>query len=86
MKIPAGFLREFSHPDEEWGHQNLNANGARLHFVRNGEGAPIFLIHGWPDFWWSWHRNIPDLSEHFQVIAPDLRGFGESEKGASKRA
>jgi pimeloyl-ACP methyl ester carboxylesterase len=39
---------------------------------------PIFLLHGWPEFWWTWHRNLTVLSKNFRVIAPDLRGFGQS--------
>ena len=38
------------------------------------------LLHGWPEFWFVWRKNIPALAKRFDVIAPDLRGFGESEK------
>jgi pimeloyl-ACP methyl ester carboxylesterase len=38
------------------------------------------LLHGWPGFWFDWHLNIPVLAERFDVIAPDLRGFGYSDK------
>jgi len=38
------------------------------------------LLHGWPEFWYVWRKNIGPLSEHFDVVAPDLRGFGLSEK------
>lgn len=55
-------------------------NGVRLHFVRQGKGPPILLIHGWPGFWYEWHSNIPVLARQHTVIAPDLRGFAYSDK------
>ena len=68
-------------PDSSgWSHHHTNANGIDIHFVREGAGPPLVLLHGWPEFWWSWHRNIPAFAEHFDVIAPDLRGFGQTEK------
>lgn len=63
-----------------WTHQSVKANGVQLHFVREGSGMPIILVHGWPGFWYDWNRNIPALAEHFDVIAVDMRGFGYSEK------
>ena len=38
------------------------------------------LLHGWPEFWRVWRKNIPVLAEEFDVVVPDLRGFGESDK------
>lgn len=66
--------------DFPWNHQSVKANGVQLHFVRHGEGQPLLLLHGWPGFWYDWNLNIPVLSEHFDCIAPDMRGFGYSEK------
>ncbi len=63
-----------------WAHGYAAVNGIEMHFVREGQGAPIFLLHGWPEFWWGWHRNIPALAQHFDVIAPDFRGFGETKR------
>ncbi len=63
-----------------WNHQFASVNGIQVHYVREGAGQPLFVLHGWPEFWWSWHRNIPVLAQYFDVVAPDLRGFGESEK------
>lgn len=56
----------------------LEANGCRFHFARMGKGPPLLLVHGWPEFWLTWRHNLPDLSEKFDVVAPDLRGFGGS--------
>ena len=64
----------------EWNHQYLDANSLRIHYVRHGEGLPLVLLHGWPEFWLTWRKNIPPLAEGFDVVAPDLRGFGDSDK------
>ena len=63
-----------------WNHQYADLPGLRMHYVRSGTGDPLILLHGWPEFWWSWHRNIPALEQHFDVVAPDLRGFGQTDK------
>jgi pimeloyl-ACP methyl ester carboxylesterase len=70
---------------ETWKHGEARANGIRIHYVRagggtNASGPPLFLLHGWPEFWRIWRKLIPRLADRFDVIAPDLRGFGESEK------
>ena len=66
--------------DGTWNHGYADANGIRIHYVRHGSGQPLVLLHGWPEFWYVWRKNIPVLAESFDVIAPDLRGFGESAK------
>ena len=63
-----------------WSHDHVETNGIRVHYVRQGAGEPLVLLHGWPEFWYVWRKNIGPLAERFDVIAPDLRGFGESEK------
>lgn len=63
-----------------WNHEHAAVNGIRVHYVRHGAGFPLVLLHGWPEFWFSWKENIGPLSERFDVIAPDLRGFGDTEK------
>jgi pimeloyl-ACP methyl ester carboxylesterase len=64
----------------EWNHRRLEANGVGIHYVRNGSGHPLVLLHGWPEFWYTWRKNIPVLAEGFDVVAPDLRGFGDTDK------
>lgn len=63
-----------------WDHHRLALDGIELHYVRAGSGLPVVLLHGWPEFWLTWRKAIGPLAERFDVIAPDLRGFGESEK------
>jgi pimeloyl-ACP methyl ester carboxylesterase len=63
-----------------WNHQFVEANGIRIHYVRHGAGFPLILLHGWPGFWYVWRKNILPLAEHFDVIVPDQRGFGDTDK------
>ena len=55
-------------------------NGIRLHYAIGGQGDPVVLLHGWPHSWYQWHRVMPTLAQHYTVIVPDLRGFGDSSK------
>ena len=64
----------------DWNHRHVEANGIRIHYVRHGEGPPLVLLHGWPEFWYVYRENIGPLAEGFDVLAPDLRGFGGTEK------
>ncbi len=61
-------------------HETVMANGVRLHVARTGEGPPLVLLHGWPEFWLTWEPVMARLADRFSLIAPDLRGFGASEK------
>jgi haloacetate dehalogenase len=56
------------------------ANGVRLHYVREGEGPLVLLLHGWPQSSHCWRYVMPALAQHFTVIAPDMRGYGLSDK------
>lgn len=69
------------HPDDSaWGHgETRGTGGVRIHYVRQGRGQPVILLHGWPGFWYDWRRVLPGLAPETDTIAPDLRGFGGSE-------
>jgi pimeloyl-ACP methyl ester carboxylesterase len=60
----------------------VTANGIRIHYLRQGRGSPMVLLHGWPEFCHVWWKCLPGLSAQYDVVAPDLRGFGETEKPA----
>jgi pimeloyl-ACP methyl ester carboxylesterase len=60
----------------------IQANGAAFHVARTGTGQPLLLLHGWPEFWLSWEPVMTRLSDRFTLYAPDLRGFGDSDKPA----
>jgi pimeloyl-ACP methyl ester carboxylesterase len=61
-------------------HLKVPANGAVFHVARTGSGRPLLLLHGWPEFWLSWEPVMRRLADRFTLVAPDLRGFGESDK------
>ena len=63
-------------------HGMVAVNGIRMHYVREGEGPPVVLLHGWPQTWFCWRLLMPLLAERFTLIAPDLRGYGLSDKPA----
>jgi pimeloyl-ACP methyl ester carboxylesterase len=60
-------------------HSYHRLDGVRMHVAEAGEGAPVVLLHGWPQHWYEWRAIIPPLSERYRVICPDLRGFGWSD-------
>jgi pimeloyl-ACP methyl ester carboxylesterase len=61
-------------------HNIASVNGIQLHYVIGGHGDPIVLLHGWPETWYTWHNIMPALAKNYTVIAPDLRGLGDSSK------
>jgi pimeloyl-ACP methyl ester carboxylesterase len=64
-------------------HHTAEVNGVRLHCVTAGAGDPVVLLHGWPQTWHEWRHLIPVMASRYTVVAPDLRGFGDSDKPAS---
>jgi len=66
---------------ETWQHREIITNGIRMHYVTQGEGPLIVLLHGFPEFWYSWRHQIPFLAGHgYTVVAPDLRGYNDTDK------
>lgn len=61
-------------------HSTVRANGATFHVARAGAGQPLLLLHGWPEFWLTWEPVMTRLAGRYSLIAPDLRGFGDSDK------
>jgi haloacetate dehalogenase len=64
-------------------HHTVHANGIRQHYLDAGQGPPVVLLHGFPETNYAWRHQIPALATRYRVIAPDLRGYGETEKPAS---
>jgi pimeloyl-ACP methyl ester carboxylesterase len=60
--------------------RDLDVNGVRLHCLVEGEGPLVLLLHGFPETSRAWRKQMPVLAERFRVVAPDLRGFGASDK------
>lgn len=63
-----------------WKHNYVIANSVELHYVTQGSGKLLVLLHGLFEFWYSWRHQLPYLSRHFKVVVPDLRGYNDSEK------
>jgi pimeloyl-ACP methyl ester carboxylesterase len=64
-----------------WTHREISANGIRLHVVEAGTGPLVLLLHGFPEFWWSWRHQLPALAAAgLRAVAVDLRGYGDSDK------
>lgn len=64
-----------------WVHRTVRANGIALHVAEAGTGPLVLLLHGFPQFWWAWSRQLIDLADAgFRAVAVDLRGFGASDK------
>lgn len=71
----------------DWIHRHAHVNGIRMHYVEQGEGPLLILCHGFPHLWLSWSRQIPALAEAgWRVVAPDMRGMGQTEAPADPRA
>ena len=63
-------------------HKRVSTSGGDVAYVDLGEGPPVLLIHGFPTSSHLWRREIPLLSSRMRVVAPDLLGYGDSEKPA----
>ncbi|HEY9599331.1 MAG TPA: alpha/beta fold hydrolase, partial [Cyanophyceae cyanobacterium] len=66
------------HEGNEVTHGRALVNGVRLHYMKAGSGDPVFLLHGVPKTSYHWRHIIPLLTPYYTVIAPDLRGLGDS--------
>ncbi len=69
--------------DRMFAHYTATVNDVDLHYVVGGKGDPVVLLHGWPTTWYEWRRIMPTLAESYTVIAPDLRGLGDSQRPTS---
>jgi pimeloyl-ACP methyl ester carboxylesterase len=58
----------------------VDSDSIKLHYVTTGKGQLIVLLHGFPDYWYTWRDQMPALAKHFQVVAIDLRGYNKSDQ------
>lgn len=58
----------------------VDSDGVKIHYVTAGKGPLVVLIHGFPDFWYTWRAQMPELAKHFQVVAVDMRGYNKSDQ------
>ena len=69
-----------------WQHEYMVSNGIRLHYVTQGEGPLMLMLHGFPEFWYSWRHQIPEFASYYKVVALDLRGYNDSDKPQEQSA
>lgn len=65
---------------EEVEHHYADSNGVNIHYVAIGKGPLLVMIHGFPDFWYSWRHQMSGLKNDFRVIAIDQRGYNQSDQ------
>ncbi|SNY64129.1 alpha/beta fold hydrolase [Paractinoplanes atraurantiacus] len=70
-RVPAGFTES-----------KVRVGDVGINYVRGGHGPVLLLVHGYPQTWYEWRDQLPELAKHYTVIAPDLRGAGRSDAPA----
>ena len=60
--------------------QYAEVNGIRLHYISVGKGKLIMFVHGFPEFWFEWEKQLIDFDQDYQAVAPDMRGYNLSSK------
>ena len=63
---------------DEVTHDYADSGGLKIHYVTAGEGPLVVMIHGFPDFWYTWREQMEGLKDNFQVVAIDQRGYNKS--------
>ncbi|KAL3697307.1 hypothetical protein R1sor_011383 [Riccia sorocarpa] len=68
---------------DEITHRTLEVNGIKMHIAEQGKGPLVLLLHGFPGLWYSWRHQIPVIAKAgYHVVAPDQRGYGQTEAPA----
>ncbi len=71
---------------KDWEEGFIQTNGIQLHYVTQGQGSLLLMLHGFPEFWYSWRHQIPEFAKEYKVVAVDLRGYNDSEKPPNLKA
>jgi len=66
--------------DDRVKHGYADSNGVKIHYASLGSGPLVVMIHGFPDYWYTWRRQMEGLADKFQVVAIDQRGYNLSDK------
>ena len=78
-----------SPPKDLWDrveHHDVDSDGVRIHYVALGKGPLVVMIHGFPDFWYTWRRQMEALDGRYRVVAVDQRGYDLSGRPRRCRA
>lgn len=81
--LTAAVSAEGSTPGELWDrveHHDADSNGVKIHYVALGQGPLVVMIHGFPDFWYTWRRQMEALKGAYRVVAVDQRGYDLSDR------
>src|SRR5579885_1145886 len=81
--LVAVLLLAFADPAraDELGEEGFaDSGGVKIHYVTAGKGPLVILMHGFPDYHYTWRDQMPALAKHFQVVAIDLRGYNKSDQ------
>src|SRR5471032_1897294 len=68
--------------DDRVTHGYADSNGVKIHYATIGSGPLVVMIHGFPDYWYTWRHQMAGLADRFQVVAIDQRGYNLSDKPA----
>ncbi|WP_329137707.1 alpha/beta hydrolase [Streptomyces sp. NBC_01476] len=69
---------------DQTSHRFVQTNGIQTHIAEQGEGPLVVLLHGFPETWYSWRHQLPALAAAgYHVVAPDLRGYGQTDRPAA---
>jgi len=63
-------------------HGFVDSGGVKIHYATTGTGPLVLMVHGFPDFWYTWHHQMDALKDNFKVVAIDQRGYNLSDKPA----
>lgn len=81
LSLPAVLLAATSAAAQDGGEEGYaDSNGVKIHYVTQGKGPLVIMIHGFPDYWYTWRDQMPALAKHFQVVAIDQRGYNKSDQ------
>ena len=75
-----GYSSLLADEPEQGTHGFAKSGDVKIHYVTMGEGPLVIMIHGFPDYWYTWREQMPALAEHFQVVAIDQRGYNQSDQ------
>ncbi len=77
--IAVTFANHARADDQDLGkHGHAQSGDVKIHYVTMGKGPLVVMIHGFPDYWYTWRKQMPALAKHFQVVAIDQRGYNKS--------
>jgi len=80
--VAPGVVGSAADIDDRVKHGYADSNGVKIHYASLGAGPLVVMIHGFPDYWYTWRRQMEGLADKFQMVAIDQRGYNLSDKPA----